>query len=288
MLREDGRRVDCFFSQQPLKRYDAFRPSRILIDRDVDPDDYDGLVCLDCANTERLDLPPEWDWRRCGLPICNIDHHVDNGRYGQVNYVDDSYASTSQILAHLAKAGKYEVSPATATTMLLGMVTDTGGFRFSNTTASTFHDAAGLLEQGANYELIMDRIFFTEPAAKIRLQGQLLDSVQLACDGRFAYGILTPEMFEACNMRDRDTEGLIDAIRIIEGVDICCLIQPSISGQHIHLSLRSRSAKTPVIDIAHALGGGGHVVAAGATMKNTSLETAIETLSNHVSKILSS
>lgn len=284
LLRENGRRVDGFVSSQPPARYDAFRPARLLIDRDLDPADYDGLLCLDCANAERLDLPPNWSWRRCGLPICNIDHHVDNGRYGQINYIDPECASTTQILARFAKRHQPDLTPATATNLLLGLVTDTGGFRFTNTQAETLKDAAWLIEQHADYPLIMDRIFFTEPAAKIKLQGRLLEQIHLEFDGRFAYAVLTDAMLDECEMPSRDTEGLIDGIRVIAGVDVCCLIQPI--DRDVHLSLRARSAATPVIEIAHALGGGGHVMAAGATIKDATLEEAIDSLRSHVAKTL--
>ena len=82
----------------------------------------------------------------------------------------------------------------------------------------------------------------------------MLEQIQLEFDGRFAYAVLTDAMFEECGMTSRDTEGLIDGIRVIAGVDVCCLIQPI--DRDVHLSLRARSAATPVIEVAHALAHG--------------------------------
>jgi phosphoesterase RecJ-like protein len=275
ILNESGISADVYLGEPVPERYTEFAPDNVIIDQDVSPADYDALLCLDCSNVARLDLPPDWIVDGMGLPVCDIDHHVDNQRYGDVVLVDPEAASTTEMLASLVQCTEaLQITPDAATLLLLGLVTDTGGFRFSNTDAPALETAAWLIDHGANHEMVMHRMFFSEPLGLLKLKARLVEGLTFACDERLAYATLTRELLAECGLTEKDTEGVIDAIRIIKGVKIVCLLQQA--GNDVRFSFRSNNADAPVISIAHQLNGGGHPMAAGAYMQDMTLGEAQE------------
>ena len=222
----------------------------------------DGVIALDCARADRLELPPGMRVADRPWPLVNLDHHQDNPGYGDLNLIDGTACSTAEILFRLARALDWRVSPATATALLVGAVTDTGCFRFTNTSPASFRLAADLVEAGADYAAAMDSLYFQEPFGRLRLGAALVENACFAYDGRLIYSVLTPEMTAGFGVRPAETEDLIDALRCVHGVEIACLIQPEPACTRF--SFRSRSPALSVAEIAKRLGGGGHHAAAGA------------------------
>jgi phosphoesterase RecJ-like protein len=120
--------------------------------------------------------------------------------------------------------------------------------------------------------------------SRLRLQAALVEAVKFACDGRLAYAVLTPELRQQSGASGDDTEGLIDAIRVIEGVEVTCLIRPE--DDAVRFSLRSRSAAYPVLPLARKLGGGGHAQAAGATVEKIGIEAAEQLLVTYAREVI--
>lgn len=250
----------------------------------IQPDAFDGAVCLDTTTWQRVDLPVSMTQPNALLPVCNIDHHMDNSRYGDVCWISQS-AATAQMLPRLAEELDLAMTAAAATPLLTGLLTDCGGFRYANTDAAALRDAAALIDAGADYGAITDRLFLAETYERLRLKSELLENATFEFGRQLAYAVLSPAMLQAYGVEPADTENVIDILRIIDGVQIACLLQPEDDG--VRLSLRSRSHACAAGDIARALGGGGHPLAAGVWLAGTSVDDAVEKLLNEVKKVLS-
>jgi len=164
-----------------------------------------------------------------------------------------------------------------ASCLYLTLVTDTGGFRFSNATVAAFEAAASLVREGAHPEQVAQWLYESQPLAVVKLTGEMLQSLQTHDGGRSATGRLTREMFDRAGAKPGDSEGLIDQLRSIAGVDAVALIRELPEGGH-KVSLRSRG-EVDVEKIARHHGGGGHRNAAGFTIQGEGEEVRREVAS---------
>ena len=264
-------------------RYRPYEDPALVVGLPMDLD-FDGLICLDCANVTRLALPNGYTLDDFDIPIANLDHHIDNTRYGDFIHVDHQQAATATLLADIIRENSWPLPAAGATVLYLGAITDTGGFRFSNTSSATLRTAAWLLEQEADLERVMNDIFFNDPLPVLRLEGRVIEETQLAHDGRLAFFFLEDELLDEYGVNIRDTEDLIDVARRVAGATIICRMNAS--GTGVRFSLRSKDAACPVIGIAHEIGGGGHQMAAGAFRDNITREEAERLLIDLAGKVL--
>jgi phosphoesterase RecJ-like protein len=177
----------------------------------------------------------------------------------------------------LAQGLKVALEPDVASCLYLTLVTDTGGFRFSNATAAAFEAAAALVREGAHPEQVSQWLYESQPLAVVKLVGEMLRTLQTHDGGRVATGRLTREMFAQAGAAPGDSEGLIDYLRSIAGVDAVALIRELPDGGH-KISLRSRG-EVDVEKIARHHGGGGHRNAAGFTLTGDGEEVRREVAS---------
>lgn len=225
------------------------------------PDRFDAIVVLECPSPDRTGLEEHLSAR----PVINIDHHLGNQLYGSVNWVDSAAPAVGEMVYRLAQGLKLTLDPETASCLYLTLVTDTGGFRFSNATPAAFEAAAALVRDGAHPEQVSQWLYESQPLAVVRLVGEMLQTLQIHEDGRIATARLTPEMFERVGAAPGDSEGLIDFPRSIAGVEAVALIRQREDGTH-KVSLRSRG-EVDVEKIARHHGGGGHRNAAGFVLE---------------------
>ena len=222
---------------------------------------FERLIVLECPTPDRTGIVPAVE----RLPVLNIDHHLGNDSYGLVDWIDTGSASVGAMVFRLARALGAEVDAETATLLYLTLVTDTGGFRFSNTTADAFDTAAELVRAGACPETVSRWLYESQPAAFIRLVGETLQTLELHADGRVATVWLTREMVARTGAKQGDSEGLIDFPRSIAGVDAVAMMRQLDDLATFKVSLRSRGA-IDVEQVARRFGGGGHPNAAGFTI----------------------
>lgn len=225
------------------------------------PDVFDAIIVLECPSPDRTGLEKHLSER----PVINIDHHLGNQCYGAVNWVDSAAPAVGEMVYRLAQGLKLTLEPDVASCLYLTLVTDTGGFRFSNATAVAFEAAAALVRDGAHPEQVSQWLYESQPLAVLRLLGEMLQTLQIHQEGRIATGRLTLEMFARAEASPGDSEGLIDHLRSIAGVDAVALIREREAGSH-KVSLRSRG-EVDVEKIARHHGGGGHRNAAGFTLE---------------------
>ncbi len=222
-----------------------------------------AAVFVDCADHARVGGRLQ---SRFAGPVGNIDHHLSNPAYAQVNLVDSSAAATSEILAGTALDSGLTIDPLAAQALYTGILTDTGQFRFSSTTRRCFVLAGELVAGGADPARIGYELYERESVGRLKLLQSFLASLRMECGGRVCIGSLDEATFKATGTGQEDTEGLVDYARSIDGVEIAALVERRLNGT-AKASLRAKEALYRVDTVAAQFGGGGHACAAGLNVK---------------------
>lgn len=259
-LKKLGKRVH-YFQQDPVPRNLRFLPDAQNVTRDVPADlPADTLwVFCDMSDTARAgEFLPQIEREN----ILDIDHHLGNSHFGALNYVLPEECSTGTCVMRLLRELGVEIDAEIATNLLTTIMTDTGGFMHSNTTASVLEISAELIQRGANKEQITEEIFANKRLAAVKLLGRAIDEAKLGYDGRYIFSFVDEAMLRDCNADGEDTEEIIGHLRSVEGVEAAALFK-AFDGD-IRVSLRS-NGRVNVQAAAARLGGGGHFRASGLT-----------------------
>ncbi len=288
ILRGNGKKADALLPEDVPDKYKSLTGNDFLTQTAPAElnENYDLAVVLDCASDRRAGLGRNACIDDITLPLAVIDHHSDNSMNGQWVYVDGGAAACAELIYRMA-AGvpEWSISPKAATLLLLGIITDTGSFRFSNSSASVLRTAADLRELGADWDGAVNAAFFSKTLRQQRFEAELLGKyVKSACNGRFLYAFIPAGLLEAHGFDMRDGEGIIDFLREIQGVAVAALAYPR--DGRFKLSLRSKDRRYPVSEVAHLFGGGGHRMAAGGAIEASSLQEAEAKLLNAVTNLL--
>jgi len=222
---------------------------------------HDLAILLDLDPMERLGDPEPY-FQACPRMMV-IDHHVPHQAPGDVRIIDTSAPATAVILTRLLTGLNAEITPDMATCLLTGIVTDTGSFRFRNTTPEALSISAYLLEHGADLNTVSEEIFQRKPLSSTRLLGHALETMQLACRNQIAWASLSEEDFAIAEATDEDTEGFVNELLFIETVKIAAVLR-EVKSRKVRCSVRSRG-DLDVAAVARHFGGGGHKNAAGCT-----------------------
>jgi phosphoesterase RecJ-like protein len=272
-LRAIGKRV-YYFQQDPVPRNLRFLPDADRVARELPADlPADALwVFCDMSDTSRAGeyLPPLEREN-----VLDIDHHLGNSHFGAFNYVLEKECSTGTCVIHLLRALDAKITPEIATCLLTTIMTDTGGFMHSNTTAEVLRTSAELVELGADKEDITEKIFANKRFAAIRLLGAALDSARLEEDGKYCWSIVDDAMLAKFGADGEDTEEIVNHLRSVEGVDVAALFK-DFEGD-VRVSLRS-SGRVNVQTAAGRLGGGGHFRASGLTYRGPVADAVVAVL----------
>jgi bifunctional oligoribonuclease and PAP phosphatase NrnA len=238
----------------------------------VAPETFDVIVMTDCPNPDRSEGLIQGA-RGPQSRVLNIDHHPDNRRYGTINWIDPSAAATGEMVFDLVRALGLRLTPAVALNLFAAIHTDTGSFRYSNTTPRTFRIAAELAAAGADPSLVSDRLYQQRAPDSLVQLGEVLRRVRISDDGRVAWltvprGVVSRDFLAA--------EDLVGYPRSVRGVKVAVLFTEDEPGK-VKASLRGKG-EVPVNAIAHRFGGGGHANAAGCTIPGTLEEAAAAVL----------
>lgn len=283
LLNGNGFRADLFIQDAVPDFYRTFVPANAPVPTAATlKSDYAALVSVDASTGKRLGLAGI-DPAVVTIPFAALDHHPDHQDFAPVVYVDSGASSASEVVFQLARTAQWKISPDAATALLLGVTTDTGGFRFDNTSAASLRSAAELLDAGANHHRVIEKAFFSKPFNMAQFEAELFCGwLRTACDGRFAWFMIPDELLKKYRIDIRNTENLIENVRGIEGVEVAALIKPTASPGIFKISLRSKNPAVSVGKIARRLNGGGHELAAGGTIFAKSGEEAENILLKHV------
>lgn len=220
----------------------------------------DAGVAMECSTLDRAGV-----FARAlaqASTLINIDHHLSNTGYGHLVYWDTSAAAVGEQIYEIIRALGVPLDAEIARCLLTAIVTDTGSFRFTNTTPHSLRLAAALLEAGASIHEIVERVYETRTSGGTRLLGMALVNLQFSSNGRVAWTSITPEMLGAAGALAEETAGIVGMLRQIKGVQVALLFEATPQG--IRVGIRSRDGARSNA-IAESLGGGGHVGAAGFT-----------------------
>ena len=219
------------------------------------------VIAVDCADVPRTGAC-ETLFRAAKQTLC-IDHHETNPLYADENFVE-IVAATGELIYRVLCALDIAIDRDMATCLYTALACDTGNFAYSNTTPDTFRIMAELLESGIDLPDVNRRLFRTEPVRKTRLRARAVTKMQLVSEDRVAVAALSLQDFEDCGASGEDNEGVIDALRDIETVEIAAVLRECKDGA-VRVSLRAKH-DADVSRVAQQFGGGGHRRAAGCTL----------------------
>ncbi len=266
-----GKRVG-YFQQDPVPRNLRFLADAEFVTREVPADlPADTLwVFCDMSDSSRAG---EYLPRIERANMLDIDHHLGNSHFGGLNYVIPTEASTGTCVLRLLHALGVPITADIATCILTTIMTDTGAFMHTNTTADVLRMSAEMIELGADKPLITEEIFANKRFAATKLLGMALDRATLQDGGRYCWTYVDGAMLEACGADGEDTEEIVQHLRAVEGVEVAALFKDYEGA--VRVSLRS-SGRINVQAAAASLNGGGHFMASGLTYPEHDLRKAID------------
>ena len=226
---------------------------------------FDCLVVLDCADLKRTGNV--WKLNKEGKPILNIDHHISNRGFGDVHWVDAHASSCSEMIYQIYKQMHLAINKPEAICLYTGMMTDTGSFRYSNTSSFTHQAVAELLKLGINVALIYRYVYENLALDETKLLIKLLPKINFSADGSIAYFKLKRGMLKDGVISMDLGDQLLSFGRSIKGVEVVALFKEGIGAKNqVRINLRSHG-KVDVNKIASIFGGGGHKTAAGCSLR---------------------
>jgi phosphoesterase RecJ-like protein len=257
----------------PVPQVYSFMPGARLISRRLPASLPKAAVVVDCDGPARLgSMQGALDRFET---VIDIDHHSGDHPFGTVVWVDPRAAAAALMIHRLLKAMRARITPAIATCLYTGILTDTGRFTNRSTNAETFDASAELARMGADPARIASLVYESRPAGSARLLGAALSRLAVRDGGRLIIGYLTRSDFAQAKAAQEDTEGIVDHLRGIRGARVAALLSEQEDGT-VRVSLRSRG-RVNVARVATAFGGGGHPGAAGCILPG-SMQSAMETV----------
>lgn len=261
-LQHEGKKVCCWNEDGIPQKYEFLDPDHAF--RKPKPGmEFDCVIATDAASMERVGTVASCISSR--KLLINIDHHESNTRYGDLNWVSEREPSTGELVFRLLKIAKWPINQPIADCLFTAVSTDTGSFQYPTTRPGTYHVAGELVRRGADLARICNEVYQSYPVSRARLLKHVYSHFRLTHQNQIAYFWLRKADFARSGADSADTEGLIDHIRAIAPVVVACVFE-EIDPEMTRISLRSKSDRVNVNEIAAQFGGGGHPAAAGARM----------------------
>jgi len=227
----------------------------------------DALIVLDTSNKQRIGRLADVAARHV-ITIAIVDHHRTHTRgFGAINVIEPEASSTGEIVYDLMREAGAAITPEIAEALYVALMTDTGSFRYSNTSEHAHRMAADLVRRGVDPQRLHTMVHTHASAGRLRFFGEALSALELHLDGRIVVLEVSPDQFEKHGLVGADTEGLVDLPRSIAGVEAVALFSEVEPGR-VKVSLRS-TGRVSIDTICSRLGGGGHAHAAGVMLRGS-------------------
>lgn len=227
--------------------------------------EFECLVILDCSDLGRCGRVAELDLK--GKVILNIDHHISNELFAEVNWVDPHCSSTAEMVYRLYKALGLVLDKDIALLLYAGIMTDTGSFRYANTSSATHRIAAQLLRYGLDTAQIYKNIYGNIPFQDMRLLSRILPGMRREAAGRIIWFQIKKELLRHRKLSFDLSENILSFARLVQGAEVVVLFKENLGVKdEIRVNFRSQG-KVDVNKIAGLFGGGGHRAASGATIR---------------------
>jgi phosphoesterase RecJ-like protein len=225
---------------------------------------YDMAISVDCGSLDRLGLArPLFETAQVSV---NIDHHISNDRFASLNLVETTASASAEVVFDILQAMAIPMDANIATCLYTGIVTDTGGFKYSNTTAKVLEATAKLVNSGANPEYIFKQLYEEQPLSQVMMQAEALLNTRFNTDKSIGWATVTRELLDKHGAFDEHVDGLVESIRRIDSVLIAVVFKETQDGQ-TKVSIRSDSHQIDVSAVMGLFNGGGHKMAAGCTIE---------------------
>jgi len=276
-IKSMGKRVGVHCADTVPTRF-SFLPDFKEIKRKLD-NKYDLFISLDCADVERMG-ELSYDFATFKNTV-NIDHHISNPRYAKYNYVVDTASNCENVYA-LIKELNITPDKQTADLLLMGLLTDTGGLKHRNVKEETLIVASQLVKLGGDITDLSYKMFTAQSKERAKLFGKVMSDIKYYLNDRLAIATVFKRDLDLTNAKREETEGFIDFVMGIEGVEVGICLTEMENGS-FKASMRSKSAD--VSKVAGEFGGGGHVLASGCQLF-TDYYDVIDKLTFTVSKYL--
>lgn len=271
--------IDIYLEPIP-KEYKLWEETTLIKQENDQKIIYDLFISLDNGSLERLGFSKEFF--ETAKRTMDIDHHISNNRFADVNHIIDTSSSTCEVLFDLFEEDK--IDKKTAEALYLGIVHDTGVFKHSNTSSKTMKIAGKLIEKEIPFSKIIDETFFQKTYVQNQILGRCLLESYLVLEGKCIISAVSQKTLEFYHAVPSDLDGIIDQLRVTDGVEVAVLIHETDFHQY-KVSMRA-NGDIDVRKIAENFGGGGHIKAAGCTLKGT-LHDAINNLIFYIDHQLS-
>lgn len=250
---------------EPMGKKFGYLNGYDIVEHVFDPEKkFDLCITLDASDEKRLGAFLPY-LETAGDSLC-IDHHVSNRGMANVNVIESGVSSCAEVLFGLLE--KEKISKKTAECLYTGIVHDTGVFKFSSTSPKTMEIAGFLMSFGIDFPWIIDESFFMKTYGQTKLHGNALLNSKCIMDGRCIYSVVTQKEIQDFGCTVKATDGIVDQLRVVEGVECAILMYETGNPSEYKVSLRTNT-DLDLSRIAGAFGGGGHVKAAGCTMIGT-------------------
>lgn len=241
---------------------------------------YDLAIAIDIAAKDRMgDSYPIFENAKITM---NIDHHKTNDSYGNINFVRGDASCAGEVLFDIAQELKLKIDEQTAQALYTSILTDTGGFRYENTTADTLNKASQIIAYGANPSLISRYCYESKPKGMVLLHAHCMINADFVENNKIAYIMITDKDMKMFNAQNDYTEGLVEELRRISTTQVSFVLK-EVDENTTKVSLRSKGAD--VAAIAQIFGGGGHTFAAGCTIRKP-IKIARDKLIEEIRKVI--
>ena len=277
-LKQYGKNPDIIIPE--YSKVFEFLPGIDDIKKESNVEKYDLAISVDCATIKMLNGFANY-FESAKMKI-DIDHHGTNTMYGDINFVNPVAPACAQILITILDYIGMEITKDIGSCILTGIITDTGGFKYSGVTAETFEFVAWLLNKGVNVSKIYRQVLQVKTKANFELHRIASDRIEFLEDGKIAFTYITEEDEQKVGAQNGDHEGIVEVGRDVEGVEVSIFVRQTEKGCKV--SLRSNDYVN-VSDVCLMFGGGGHQKAAGALIQG-SIEQVKEKLLYQVKSYL--
>ena len=234
---------------------------------------YDCIIALDCGGTNRI--PGGEMIMQYSDLIINIDHHSDNSMFGDINYVEDC-SSTGELIFDLAKKLNIKIDKDIAECIYTAMITDTGSFRYNNTSAKVFDIAAQLLRLGVSPYKVASSIYESRTASEIKILGRALEKIRSTKDGKIAWVALSSREIKASKATSEELRQIVDYVRSLKDAEIAIFLRETAKDK-VKVNFRSKSRN--IRKLANMFNGGGHKRASGAVIEGSLSDTTRKVVS---------
>jgi bifunctional oligoribonuclease and PAP phosphatase NrnA len=263
MLNDLGKKVVVYNQDSTPVHYRFLPQSQKIVHESGSSEQYDVGFILDCSELERIGDQAEEIGRI--KTLINIDHHFSNGGFCTIRMLDARASSTGELLFRLMQEMHAKLTKDICTNLYAAILTDTGGFRYSNTRQDALWVAGTLVENGADPQWISENIYENDPPEKLKLLAKVMDTLSIDLDSKVCSLTVTKQMLQETEASIENTDGFVDIPRSVSGIEMA-ILYTQMDENCFKLSLRSKGAVN-VEKLAKKFGGGGHINAAACRIE---------------------